>query len=165
MYRNWEINRRYFDNGFILQHLYYTNRKPEDNVLAKSKVIQSISAIFIPFLLGVFNTGLIGRLIASMISSAIATLYLLKRYIHDFSTKIFFLSSRKKALLKESADFPADKASSGRLNGLSTRAPIFFLSFYYPESLRGYFARVPRVAMAPLGLLLKSGGMIVSVYR
>ncbi len=139
--------------GFLNTFFYYTNRKKEYNVLAKSKVIQSISAIFTQLLFGIFNAGFIGLLIASMISSAIATIYLLKRYIHDFTTKIFFLSSRKKVLLKQYADFPIYNASTGLLNGLSTSAPIFFLSFYYPESMVGYFALVQRVAMAPLAFI------------
>ncbi|OAD22885.1 O-antigen translocase [Candidatus Thiomargarita nelsonii] len=139
--------------GFLNTFSYYTNRKKEYNVLAKSKVIQSISAIFIQLFFGIFNAGFIGLLIASMISSAIATIYLLKMYIHDFTTKIFLLSSRKKALLKEYADFPAYNASTGLLNGLSVSAPVFFLSFYYPESMVGYFALVQRVAMAPLSFI------------
>ena len=139
--------------GFLNTFSYYTNRKKEYNVLAKSKVIQSISAIFTQLLFGILNAGFIGLLIASMISSAIATLYLLKRYIHDFTTKIFCLSSRKKALLKEYADFPAYNASTGLLDGLSVSAPVFFLSYYYPESIVGYFALVQRVAMAPLGFI------------
>ena len=66
--------------GFLNTFSYYTNRKNEYNVLAKSKVIQSISAIFTQLLFGILNAGFIGLLIASMVSSATATLYLLKRY-------------------------------------------------------------------------------------
>jgi len=139
--------------GLLNVFSYYSNRKKEYNILATSKIVQSISAVSVQFLFGIINAGFIGLLIASILSSTIATVYFLKKYIHDFTTKIFLLSSRKKVLLKEYADFPVYNASTGLLNGLSTSAPIFFLSFYYPESIVGYFAIVEKVAMAPLGFI------------
>ena len=128
---------------------YVAIRTDNYQKMARSKIVMAISTVLINILLGMLDVGFQGLLIGNLLGFVVAGIFL---YFENFRklAKTCFSGLRKKSVLaRVYSDFPIYNASSGILDGITVSLPVFFLSYYYPIEIVGYYALVMNVLIVP----------------
>ncbi|WP_455220005.1 lipopolysaccharide biosynthesis protein [Kaarinaea lacus] len=118
-------------------------------LMARSKIVMAISTVLINILLGLMDVGFQGLLIGNLAGFIIAGVYLYFENFHKLAKACFSGIKKKIVLARAYSDFPIYNASSGILDGITVSLPVFFLSYYYPIEIVGYYALVMNVLIVP----------------
>lgn len=139
---------------------YLLNRLERYQVMAKVKVVQSITAALVSIIFAVFfpwDYGLIIGSILGMLASVILSgFFILKEVeVSRFNVnRVYYLSRVYK-------QFPKFGIVSGVSNTLSSNSPIFILSHLSLSAASGCFSLANRMLMIPLGVI---GGAVSQVF-
>jgi len=142
--------------GLMTGMNYFANRCKHYSSMAKGKMINSLSATVINIVLGVLGVGFRGLLTGAILGLVGATTYLFCLYRTALSSDLLLWGSAKYELMRRYGDFPLYSSTGALLNGLTVSMPVFFLTYYFPQSIVGYFSLVSRVANAPLSFVSAS---------
>ncbi len=133
---------------------YFANRQKDFHLIARSKIAQSAVTVGASIGLGLIGVGFAGLAFGILLGFAVATTYFVYKYRHKLEWKIILSWNRKKGkLISRFKDYPVFSASSSIVDGVTQNIPVFFIAYYFPEPVVGYYALVLRIANAPLSFL------------
>lgn len=122
-----------------------------------SQVIRSLSSNGMQIGFGLIKAGAMGLIISSVLADVIASINLLRAFLHDFKTTEYIINwPRIKKLALEYRDFPIYSASMNIMNALSMGLPVLLLANYFGIAVAGAYAFAERILSAPMGLVLRA---------
>ena len=141
---------------------YWSNRKLKYKRLSKNKITRSFTTGGTNLGIGLVYPGPLGLVVGNIIAQFIATFQLVFRSLKNDKINLKTISYSG---IKHSAEkyirFPKYSIWSALLNTGSLQLPIFFLSFYFPGSIVGYYSLSQRILNMPMALL---GSSVAQVY-
>jgi O-antigen/teichoic acid export membrane protein len=154
--------------GFIAVGLYgllsyWTIRKKEYRLIAKTKFSQSVSAVITNITLGYLQYGALGLIGGSIVGQIAGTLSLFLCFKQGISKQKTLCCKKIKgffAVLIRYRKFPLISVPAGILNNIGNFAPPLLLAKIYGLEIAGYFLLANKVLGAPLQLVGSSVGEV-----
>ena len=132
---------------------FLANRHSRFHLIARTKIIQTVTTVGSNIAFGLAGIGFFGLLIGGILGPAIGFVYVLSRQSEIIRQLDLSWSRHKLVAARKYIDFPVFNASTGLLNGLMTSMPVFFMIHFFPSAVVGYFALVVRVLYAPASIV------------
>lgn len=160
-----------FLTGVINSFTYINNRMERFNYLAKSKVYQASSMVFMQLGLGILKFGSFGLVIGYIVGQCLAILNLNRKL--SINQKISEEKIDKELILKVSKEyneFPKYAMITHSMESFSAQTPSFFLTKFFGAATAGYYSLTNRTVNMPLSLVGKAVGDVFlsnasKVYR
>lgn len=151
-----------FLTGIFQIFSYWSNRKIKYKRLSKNKVTRSLTTVGTNLSVGLIYAGPLGLILGNIISQFIATIHLIYTSIKNDKVNLKTISFTEiKRLASQYIRFPKYSIWSALLNTGSLQLPVFFLSFYFPGSIVGYYSLSQRILNMPMTLL---GSAVAQVF-
>jgi O-antigen/teichoic acid export membrane protein len=131
----------------------FSNRLQAYKTMAKASVVSAISVAIISIGLGILGFGFGGLLVGGISGLIVATAYLVYANKNELPRHLFSWSRGKSMLAKRYIEFPLYNATGGLLDGFRAVMPVFFLTYYFNDTIVGFFSLATRMAVTPLALL------------
>lgn len=132
---------------------FLANRQSHYKLIARTRIIQTMTSVGLNIVLGLTGIGFFGLLIGGILGPAIGFAYILANQAGSIRAFNLSWNRRKLAVARKYIDYPIFNASTGLLNGVMTSMPVFFMIHYFPAGVVGYFALVLRVLYAPASVV------------
>lgn len=141
---------------------FWAIRKGYFDLIARTKVRQSVTQIFVQVLCGFFNIGTIGLLIGDFLGRASGSGKLIFSFINKEKAlfRHFSLSLLRKLSI-EYKKYPLLSTWGGLLNSLGLQMPVIGCILLYGPSIAGFYSLTQRVIGMPLNLI---GQSVSQVY-
>ncbi|WP_340004652.1 oligosaccharide flippase family protein [Paenibacillus sp. FSL K6-0276] len=131
------------------------NRKMDYRVMMWIPIINTLSATCLNIILGLAGITGYGLIYGMILGQLISTIVLIRIYrIPKIKPEIIKTT-------KEFSDFPLYQMPAILLNTISVQFPIFAFSYYFNDSVTGWYSMSQRVLLLPLTII---GSAIAQVY-
>jgi O-antigen/teichoic acid export membrane protein len=147
--------------GFYQSFNYWSNRNKEYRRLATNKVIYSGVTATTNMSLGVSGWGSSGLIIGQLFGHSVATLLFAKRVWKDIGYRTYEIKKLKIfALMKKYINFPKINLLHAFLNLFSSNLPILLISYFFNNTLLGFYALSNRVLVSPMAIVTNAYGQV-----
>ncbi|WP_198266329.1 lipopolysaccharide biosynthesis protein [sulfur-oxidizing endosymbiont of Gigantopelta aegis] len=150
-----------FLNGVYQNLICWNNRNKEYKRLAINNVIQSSTTATTNLGLGALGWGSGGLILGSVIGRSVVVLLLGKVVFKNIN--LSFNKTRKLkllALMRRYNEFPKINSLHALLNVFSTQLPFFLISYFFYNTVTGFYALMNRVLMTPINIVSGSFGQV-----
>ncbi len=133
---------------------YWFSRKKKFKYIATATVGMAVGTASFQLLLGYFDFGpggLVFGNITGLITATLIFVYLVLKFDRELFPKIS--SSIQKEMAVKHREFPQFATWATLLNSLSTQVPVFLLSYFFDNTIVGFFAFGLRLLNKPINLL------------
>ncbi len=138
---------------------YWFNRKGNYKALVTSRVFRSGNTSAFSIILGFFKFKSGGLIIGDMIGQAIASFFLIVRFLKNYKDKLKAVSmDRMKAMGQRYNQFPLFNVPAGLLEKGSGQMPVFLMSSFFNLTVVGFFSLSQRVVSVPGGIIARAFG-------
>jgi len=145
--------------GFYQSLNYWFNRKARYKALVTSRVFRSANTSGFSIVLGLLKIKSGGLILGDMIGQAVASLFLLKRFLKHDKDKIKAIKfDRMKVMAKRYDQFPKFNVISGLLEKGSGQMPVLLLTSFFSLATVGFFSFTQRVVGAPGAIVARAFG-------
>ena len=144
-------------NGFFQASKSLLIREKKFNFYSISMIIKSISLSILLVSLGLSYKALVIFLISNIIAQFLQTLYVISKINH-----LVFGLKNALLLLKENYLFPKYLLPSDFISNYNSQNPIFLFSFFYNDSIVGFFSLTRRIFSFPIRIITNS---VSEVYK
>lgn len=158
----WFIPLSLFGAGIYQIFNFWAIRKKFFNIIAKTKISQSVGQIFIQVAFGLLNSGTIGLILGDVVGRinggttlAIYSWKQEKKFLKQVSIKGIWTTA------KRYIRFPLVSSGSALLNNIGTQLPSILFILFYDAQIAGWYALGQRVIGAPMQIL---GQAVAQVY-
>lgn len=148
-----------FLTGLINSFTYINNRMERFNYLAKSKVYQASSMVFMQLGLGILKFGSFGLVMGYIVGQCLSILNLNRKL--SIKQKITEEKIDKELILKVSKEyneFPKYAMITHSMESFSAQTPNLFLTKFFGAATAGYYSLTNRTISMPLSLVGKAIG-------
>lgn len=135
--------------GFWLSITNLSIREKGFKVNSIAKIIQSVTNSFFSLVLGIINIP-VGLVLGKSIGTSCSVYYLYNKYKTD---SIYLTKKELNTISKEYIDFPKYTIIPAFLNAASTQAPVFFISYFFSESILGAYGFAVMAIAGPLSII------------
>lgn len=140
-------------NGIVVTFTYYSNRLSDYGLVSRIRILQSGVVAFTTIGLGVVGIGIHGLLLGTLTGLILASASYGISYRQIINQSLLAFSKRKLVVLRKYREFPIFNASTALLDGFYQTLPLFFIAYYFSESVAGFYALMLRMCQTPLSIL------------
>ncbi|RLD52573.1 MAG: hypothetical protein DRI94_02685 [Bacteroidetes bacterium] len=138
---------------------YWFNRNNKFKNIAVSKVVATSSNSAISLASGVADNSGYGLIFGWILGQFSSMLFLLRKMLIDYRESFRYINKVKIiAFLRRYKKFPIFDTWSELLNVLSVQLPIIILTYFYGETITGYYSFAYKILLLPFSLLAFSMG-------
>lgn len=140
---------------------YWSNRKDRYKAISVSKVTQSVTTSSLSWGMGIYNAGVFGLVISSLIGQIFSTISLFYNNIKEILTLKKFISKENMIIqAKEHKDFPRYSLPNALLDTFSIQLPIIIIMHLYSSYTVGLYSFALKVLSIPISLIAASVGQV-----
>nr|WP_218949568.1 oligosaccharide flippase family protein [Acinetobacter sp. YH12251] len=158
----WLVPIGVFFSGLYNTLQYWATRKKQFSVIAKSRMVQSISGISVQFVMGVMGFAALGLIIGQIIKVSAGIWHLVINFWSEASrviqgAKIYQL----KQTFKKNNQFPKYSALEALANSAAIQLPIIIIAAFAVDAEAGFLMLAMQIMAIPLGFI---GRAVAQVY-
>jgi len=147
--------------GFTQTFNYWAIRKKRFKIVSFSRITQTISNSGLNLGVGFFKFGAWGLILSFVFGQILGFIPLLKTFKNkDFKLRKLISKKEIKIVSKEYSDFPKINSLHAFSDILQQSLLIFLISYFFSESILGYYSRTFRILAAPVSLIGASIGQV-----
>lgn len=158
----WLVPLGVFSFGIYNTLQYWGTRKKSFTIIAKTRMVQSISGAIVQIFMGYLGFSALGLILGQIIktSAGIKRLFLIFWYEANFLIKNINFQYLKK-IFKKNDQFPKYSSFDALANTASIQLPIIIISILMPNGSVGYLTLAMQLLAIPMQFI---GGAISQVY-
>lgn len=140
----------------------WANRKRNYKSISYYRISNSLITASTNTCLGVMKTGSAGLFIGNLLGSIVAVVVFWGTLFSEFKSLIKFITRNKMAeVAKQHKKFPLTNSFQAASDMLQVNGIIYFISYFFTQTVVGSFSYTIRVLQAPMNLI---GGAIAQVF-
>jgi len=140
---------------------YWNNRKKEYRRLSINRILQSGTTATLNVTMGVNGFGSSGLIVGGLIGQGVATTILANIFRRDYNLLVPNIMKLKiVALAKKYIEFPRINSMHAFLNIFSSQLPIFLISYFFQNTITGFYSLANKVLLAPMNIITISYGQV-----
>lgn len=158
----WLLPVGVFFTGVFTSFQYWSIRKKEFSIIAKTRVIQAMSSSIFQIVFGLFHAVALGLVIGQVMKVSAGWFVLLRNFVKRDLQNFFQISWQEIIIsFKDYDRFPKYSALEGIANVSAIQVPIILIAFYSLNENAGIVMLAMQLLMVPLALI---GQSVSQVY-
>ena len=158
----WLVPVGVFFSGLYSTFQYWATRKKQFPIIAKSRMVQSISGVSVQFVMGAIGFAALGLIVGQIFKVSAGIWQLLINFWHDANRVIRTTTFHQlKKVFKKNNHFPKYSALEALANSAAIQLPIIIIAAFSLDAEAGFLMLAMQIMGIPLGLV---GGAISQVY-
>lgn len=158
----WLVPVGVFFAGLYSTFQYWATRKKQFSIIAKSRMVQSISGVSVQLIMGVIGFAALGLVVGQIIKVSAGIWQLVINFLHEASRVIRTTTFHQlKQVFKKNNQFPKYSALEALANSAAIQLPIIIIAAFSLDAEAGFLILAMQIMAIPLGFV---GGAISQVY-
>lgn len=158
----WLVPIGVFFSGLYSTFQYWATRKKQFPIIAKSRMVQSISGVSVQLAMGVIGFAALGLIVGQIIKVSAGIWQLVVNFLHDVSRVIRTTTFHQlKQVFKKNNQFPKYSALEALANSAAIQLPIIIIAAFSLDAEAGFLMLAMQIMAIPLSFV---GGAIAQVY-
>lgn len=158
----WLVPVGVFFIGLYSTVQYWATRKKQFPIIAKSRMVQSISGVSVQLAMGVIGFAALGLIVGQIIKVSAGIWQLVVNFLHDASRVIRTTTFHQlKQVFKKNNQFPKYSALEALANSAAIQLPIIIIAAFSLDAEAGFLMLAMQIMAIPLSFV---GGAIAQVY-
>lgn len=158
----WLVPIGVFFSGVYNTLQYWTTRKKQFSIIAKTRMVQSVSGTSIQIAMGVIGLSALGLIIGQIIKVSAGIRRLAVSFGNEAGTLVKKITSQQlKQTFKKNDKFPKYSTFEAFVNAVGTQLPIIMIAALSIGSEAGYLMLAMQLLMIPMVFI---GGAVSQVY-
>lgn len=158
----WLVPIGVFFSGVYNTLQYWTTRKKQFSIIAKTRMVQSVSGTSIQIVMGVIGLSALGLIIGQIIKVSAGIRRLAVSFGNEAGTLVKKITSQQlKQTFKKNDQFPKYSTFDALANAAGIQLPIIIIAALSLGPEAGYLMLAMQILMIPMGFI---GGAISQIY-
>lgn len=158
----WLVPVGVFCSGLYTIFQYWATRNKQFPIIAKSRIVQSISGVSVQLLMGVTGFAGLGLIVGQIIKVSAGIWKLLINFWRDMTKVIQTVRYRQlKDVFNKNNNFPKYSALEALANSAAIQLPIIIIATFSLKSEAGFLLLAMQIMAIPLSFI---GGAVAQVY-
>lgn len=158
----WLVPVGVFFVGLYSTVQYWATRKKQFPIIAKSRMVQSISGVSVQLVMGALGFSALGLIVGQIIKVSAGVWQLVINFLHEASRAIQTTTFHQlKQVFKKNNQFPKYSALEALANSAAIQLPIIIIAAFSLDAEAGFLILAMQIMAIPLGFV---GGAIAQVY-
>lgn len=158
----WLVPLGVFSAGLYSTFQYWATRKKQFPIIAKSRMVQSISGVSVQLAMGVIGFAALGLIVGQIIKVSAGIWQLVVNFLHDASRVIRTTSFHQlKQVFKKNKQFPKYSALEALANSAAIQLPIVIIATISLDAEAGFLMLAMQIMAIPISFI---GAAVSQVY-
>lgn len=158
----WLVPVGVFFAGLYNTFQYWATRKKQFPIIAKSRMVQSISGVSVQLAMGIMGGAALGLTVGQIVKFSAGIWQLVVNFLHDASMVIRTTTFHQlKQVFKKNNQFPKYSALEALANSAAIQLPIIIIAAFSLDAEAGFLMLAMQIMAIPLSFV---GGAIAQVY-
>lgn len=158
----WLVPVGVFFAGLYNTFQYWATRKKQFPIIAKSRMVQSISGVSVQLVMGIMGGAALGLTVGQIVKFSAGIWQLVVNFLHDANRIIRITTFHQlKQVFKKNNQFPKYSALEALANSAAIQLPIIIIAAFSLDTEAGFLMLAMQIMAIPLSFI---GGAIAQVY-